>query len=123
MRDPGGWSDHPGGWPRRLMLAGRCCLPADQGTREEAQVGWLLGEAAHQVRIPRGAEGDVNAYAEAARGEAQLQVATDAVEELEFEGLPVAAQAPSFGGYVVDQRRIVSGERRIVAVLEQQRGE
>src|SRR6185369_2919290 len=52
----------------------------------EPGVGRALCQAAHEVGVPLGAEWDVNAYAPTFLGQAFLEVATDSVEHLEFEG-------------------------------------
>jgi hypothetical protein len=62
------------------------CLISEEVLREEEDVRGALGEAAHEVGVPLGAEGDVDANAEALRGELALEVAADAVEHLELEG-------------------------------------
>src|SRR5579875_3300659 len=83
-------------WPTTHRLDGRTpsinhgerrtgCL-AEQVTGEKEDVGRPLGESPHEVGPPGGAEGDVDAHAEALLDEAALKVAADAVEHLELEG-------------------------------------
>src|SRR5207248_8832423 len=54
---------------------------------EEEDVGGAFGEAAHEVGVPFRAEGDIDADAVALGGEAALEIAADAVEHLELEGV------------------------------------
>src|SRR4029077_8199737 len=54
---------------------------------DEQNIRRTLGQEAHQVRIPLGAEGNINPHAPTLLHQTTLQVTTDAVEHLEFEGL------------------------------------
>ena len=81
----------------------------------EEDVGGALGEAAHEVGVPLVAEGNVDADVVAFFDELLLEVATDAVEHLEFEagGRDVVFFGVGFGGF--DHFFIVCGEAVIEA--------
>jgi len=68
--------------PRRAILS----LTLEEVLGEEEDVGGTFCEAAHEVGVPLRTEGNVDADAEALRGELALEVAADAVEHLELEG-------------------------------------
>ena len=77
---------------------------------EEEDVGGALGEAAHEVGVPLGAEGDVDADAIAFGGEAALEVAADAVEHLELEGVLVDLVLVDEVAHLVDDGLVVGGD-------------
>jgi len=76
---------------------------------QEEDVGWSLGEAAHEVGVPLCAEGDVDADAETFGDEGALEVAADAVEHLELEGGFVEAGGGDEVSHVVDDGVVVGG--------------
>src|SRR5450631_1556955 len=58
-------------------------LSLEEVLGQEEDVGGTLGEATHEVGVPLGAEGDVDADAVALLDKPALEVAADAVEHLE----------------------------------------
>src|SRR5215218_7612392 len=64
---------------------------------EEVEVGGAFGEAAHDVGVPLGAVGEVDAEAVAFGDNLLLEVAADAVEHLELEAVAVAVVAGDQG--------------------------
>jgi hypothetical protein len=74
----------PSFWRCGLAFEGDLAL--EEVLCEEEDVGGALGQAAHEVGVPLGAEWNVDADAEAFGSELSLQVAADAVEHLELEG-------------------------------------
>src|SRR5215472_4325690 len=71
---------------RPLPKARKKPSTAEEVFGEEEDVGGAFGEATHEVGVPLGAEGDVDADAVALRDELALQIAADAVEHLKLEG-------------------------------------
>src|SRR5919107_6115337 len=93
------------------------------GTQEEEQVRRTLSHPAGEVGVPGGAEGDVDADAVPPADELVLQVAADAVQELDLE-LPGASSGLGSGlARVVDEVGVVRTEGRVAAVLAQPVGE
>src|SRR5512138_559495 len=80
-------------WVRVTSLGGDILPPpaaddlAQHVARDEGDVRGPLGEAAHEVRIPLRAEGDVDAHPPPLAHDLLLEVAADAVEHLELEAL------------------------------------
>src|SRR3712207_6073508 len=68
----------------RITLRVWCASSADEGAQEEQEVGRALGHPAGQVRVPGGTERDVHPDAVTAVHQLLLEVAADAVEELEL---------------------------------------
>ena len=90
-------------------------IPADalvleEVFREEEDVGGAFGEAAHEVGVPLRAEGDVDADAVALGGELALEVAADAVEHLELEGVLVDLVLVDEVAHLVDDGFVVGGD-------------
>jgi len=83
------------------------CSVFEEVLRQEEDVGWPLGEAAHEVGVPLRAEGDVDADAEALGDEGALEIAADAVEHLELEGGLVTAGLGDEVSHVVDDGVVV----------------
>ncbi len=98
-------------------------LLVEQVFCDEEGVGGSFGEAAHEVGIPLGAEGDVDAHVEPVVDEGFLQVAADAVEHLELEGLrvDVALADEGFGG--CDHLLVVCGDAVVDAARKELLGE
>src|SRR5829696_974031 len=76
-----------------------------QVREEEVEVGGAFGEAAHEVGVPLGAVGEVDAEAVAFGDDLLLEVAADAVEHLELEAATVAAVAGDQGPGETDHGR------------------
>ncbi len=85
-------------------------LVLEEVLREEEHVGGTFGQTAHEIGVPLGAEGDVDADAEAFSDELALQVATDAVEHLELEGSLVDAVLGYEGTELRDDGLVVGGD-------------
>src|SRR5271155_4153796 len=113
---PRGWRIFDATWraelPRRSFR--------QEIAEEEDEVGGALGEAAHEVGEPIGAEGDIDAEAVAIADELPLQVGADAVEHLKFELFaPNIFRAREFLRRP-DHRGIVRGDAVVNAAREQQ---
>lgn len=85
-------------------------VAAEEVGEEKLQVGGALGEAAHEIREPVGAVGNVDTQAIAFADELLLQIGANAVEHLKFE--LIAANSPLRGELLcgVEQARIVRGD-------------
>ncbi|CUR61440.1 hypothetical protein NOCA1240543 [metagenome] len=92
---------------------------ADQRSEEEGEVLGLLGEAAHQVAVPLGAVGDVDAHRLACGRETLLLLGADAVEHLELVGPRAATEAARERGGDLDHPRVVGGDHRVALAAEQ----
>src|SRR6185437_4574862 len=86
---------------------------------EEEQVCRTFGEAAHEVRVPLRAEGDVNAHAPALAGEPLLQVAADAIEHLELESVGGDAAGAGIGEGRINDALVVGGDGVVKAAVEE----
>src|ERR1700733_3251663 len=64
---------------RSPAAASRSVTALRECTQEERQVGRTLGEPAHEVAVPLGAEGHVHPYLITGRGEPALFVVADAI--------------------------------------------
>src|SRR5476651_2231789 len=87
---------------------------SEHAAGNEGDVGGALREAAHEIRVPLRAEGNVDANAVSVLHQRILQIATYAVEHLELVAVArdVLLFRPAFG--FVDDRRIVRGDARVV---------
>src|ERR1700674_5170194 len=74
---------------------------------QEDDVGGAFGEAAHEVGVPLRAEGDIDADAVALGRETALEIAADAVEHLELEGMFVDLVVVDEGAHLVDDGLVV----------------
>jgi hypothetical protein len=71
---------------QRLSSENRIALrPGEQVAQKEGEVSGTLGQAAHEVRKPVRAVGNVNAKPEAVSNKLLLQIGTNSVEHLELE--------------------------------------
>src|SRR5215472_13353869 len=95
---------------RPLPKARKKPSTAEEVFGEEEDVGGAFGEAAHEVGVPLGAEGNVDADAIALGDELALQVAADAVEHLELEGGFFDAVHFDEVAEVVDDGLVVGGD-------------
>src|SRR3712207_872537 len=102
----------------RITLRVSCGSSTDEGAQEEREVGRALGHPAGQVRVPGGPEGDVHADAVTVVHELLLEVAADAVEELELVLLRSPAGAGGGLSGVGDELVVVRAEGGVGAVLE-----
>ena len=93
---------------RKLLLFSG--LGSEEVARQEEDVGGAFGQPAHEVGVPLGAEGDVDADAVALADELALQVAADAVEHLELEGWSFDLVRVSEAAEFVDDGLVVGGD-------------
>src|SRR3712207_1398409 len=101
----------------RLPAAPRADHLAEHAPREERDVRGVLGEAAHEVRVPLRAEGDVDAHAVALAHELLLEVAAHAVEHLELVAVRGDALLLREALRLVDEALVVRGEAGVVPAL------
>jgi len=94
----------------RLVPTRGWLLVLEEVFGQEEDVGRAFGEAAHEVGVPLGAEGDVDADAEALGGEFALEIAADAVEHLELEGVFVDIVLADEGSHLFDDDLVVGGD-------------
>src|SRR6266481_10051884 len=88
----------------------RGALVLEEVFGQEEEVGGAFGEAAHEVGVPLGAEGDVDAHAVAFVGEAALEIAAYAVEHLKLEGMLVDLVLVDEVAHLVDDGLVVGGD-------------
>src|SRR5579885_3303591 len=68
----------------RIQLLG---LAAEDVLGDEEYVGGTLCQTPHEVRIPLGSKGHIDSHAPSIAHQTLLQVAANAVQHLEFEGI------------------------------------
>src|SRR5262245_50417122 len=88
-------------------------LLGDQGPDEECQVLRSLRETSHEVAVPLGAVGDVDAHGLAGLGQAALLLGADAVQHLELVAPRAAAVPGGQGGGDLDHPGVVGGDHRV----------
>src|SRR5215207_10006560 len=88
-------------------------LLGGEGAEEERHVRRTLGEPAHQVAVPLGAVGDVDADRVPVPHQPELLLGADAVEELELERVLRAVVPLGPLGPDRDQPGVVGGEHRV----------
>src|SRR5256714_13919564 len=87
--------------------------------RDEGHVGGPLGETTHAIRLPLGAERDVDAYAVTVLHGLFLEVAAYAVEHLELETVGSDLLLLRETLRLVDHRRIMRGDAGIIPLEHQ----
>ncbi len=85
-------------------------LVAQEVSGEKEDVGGTFGETPHEVGVPFGTEGDVDADAEAFSGKFALEIAADPVEHLEFKGVLVDVVLADEGAHGFDDALVVGGD-------------
>ncbi len=96
--------------PCQVVASSVGFLALEEVFGEEEDVCGAFGQAAHEVGIPFGAEGEIDADAEAFGDELALEVAADAVEELELKGLLVDVVGGDEAAELVDDGFVVGGD-------------
>jgi hypothetical protein len=92
-----------------LPLVGRMELVFEEVLGQKDDVRGAFGQTAHEVGIPLGTKGKVDADPEALGSEAALEVATDAVQHLKLEGRFVDVVLANEGSHLLNDGFVVGG--------------
>src|SRR4051794_8077831 len=98
-------------------------LTPEEVAKDEEHVRRTLSQSPHIVGIPRAAERYIHPEPKSLAHQLSLQVATNAVEHLEFERIARDSVRRNEAFHLFDHRLVMRRDSRIHALLQQQFGE